>query len=191
MTNQPQPLYPRLPVSRRQLFGIGAGAAAAFGLAACGVGSSSGSSGAAGSGTAGGTLTMGLAATPDTLVGWGLPDGLAALRYVPDTLHAPELRGPLALQLSGPNPLRAGATPVRLRITLGTNAAPANYRVRVFDASGRVVRDLGAGSLAPGSARDLVWTGDDTRGHALAPGLYFVSVDGASRLAAARVIVLR
>jgi subtilisin family serine protease len=131
------------------------------------------------------------AANPDTLVGWGLPDGLAALRYVPDTLHAPELKGPLSLQLSGPNPLRAGATPVRLRITLGTNAAPASYRVRVFDASGRVVRDLGAGSLAPGSARDLVWTGDDARGHSLAPGLYFVSVDGASRLATARVIVLR
>jgi serine protease AprX len=131
------------------------------------------------------------AANPDTLVGWGLPDGLAALRYVPDTLHAPGLKGPLALQLSGPNPLRAGATPVRLRITLGTNAAPANYRVRVFDASGRVVRDLGAGSLAPGSARDLVWTGDDAHGHSLAPGLYFVSVDGASRLATARVIVLR
>src|SRR6185369_14479482 len=98
----------------------------------------------------------------------------------PDTLHAPELKGPLALQLSGPNPLRAGATPVRLRITLGTNAAPANYRVRILDASGRVVRDLGAGSLSPGSARDLVWTGDDAHGHSLAPGLYFVSVDGAS-----------
>jgi len=63
--------------------------------------------------------------------------------------------------------------------------------VRVFDAGGRVVRDLGAGSLAPGSARDLVWTGDDAHGHPLTPGLYFVSVDGASRLAAARVIVLR
>jgi peptide/nickel transport system substrate-binding protein len=105
MTNQPQPqpLYPRLPVSRRQLFGIGAGAAAAFGLAACGVGSSSGSSGAAGSGTAGGTLTMGLAATPDTLdpgatglaltllismamfdpLVWWLPDGKGGSEFVP------------------------------------------------------------------------------------------------------------
>ena len=131
------------------------------------------------------------AANPDTLVGWGLPDGLAALRYVPDTLHAPQLKGPLALSLSGPNPLRAGATPVRLRISLGTNEAPAGYRVRVFDAAGRVVRDLGAGSLSPGSARELAWTGDDAHGHALASGLYFVSVDGASRLATARVIVLR
>ena len=131
------------------------------------------------------------ASNPDTLVGWGLPDGLAALRYVPDTLHAPDLRGPLALALSGPNPLRAGGTPVRLRISLGQDAAPAGYRVRVFDASGRMVRDLGAGSLSPGSARDLAWTGDDANGHSLAPGLYFVSLDGASRLASARVIVLR
>ncbi len=51
MTNQPQPFQPRLPVSRRHLFGIGAGAAAAFGLAACGVssGSSTGSAGEAAS----------------------------------------------------------------------------------------------------------------------------------------------
>src|SRR6185503_15794149 len=41
--------------------------------------------------------TASRASSPDTLVGWGLPDGLAALRYVPDTLHAPELHGPLSL----------------------------------------------------------------------------------------------
>src|SRR6185369_16920449 len=125
--------------------------------------------------------TASRATNPDTLVGWGLPDGLAALRYVPDTLHAPERHGPLALALSGPNPLRAGGTPIRLRITLGLDAAPAGYRVRVFDAGGRVVRDLGAGSLLPGGASDLAWRGDDASGRSLAPGLYFVSLDGAGR----------
>ena len=131
------------------------------------------------------------ASSPDTLVGWGLPDGLAALRYVPDTLHAPEMHGPLALATSGPNPLRALGTPLRLRISLGTDAAPAGYRLRVFDAGGRVVRDLGAGSLAPGSAFDVTWRGDDASGRPLAPGLYFIALDGAGRLGTARVIVLR
>jgi hypothetical protein len=72
MNDQPKPLPASspglaLPVSRRQLFGIGAGAAAAFGLSACGVGSSSaGGSATAAGGTSGGTLTMGIAAPPDT-----------------------------------------------------------------------------------------------------------------------------
>jgi peptide/nickel transport system substrate-binding protein len=56
-------------VSRRQLFGIGGALAAGLGLApvlaACGTSNSS--SAAAGSGQAGGTLTMGINAPPDTL----------------------------------------------------------------------------------------------------------------------------
>jgi subtilisin family serine protease len=129
--------------------------------------------------------------TPDTLVGWGLPDGLAALRYVPDTLHAPDLHGPLALALGGPNPLRADGAPVTVRISLGRDAGAAHYRVRVFDAGGRAVRELGAGALAPGGQRDLTWRGDDANGHELAPGLYFISLDGAGRHGSARVILLR
>jgi len=61
----------------------------------------------------------------------------------------------------------------------------------VFDAGGRVMRDLGAGSLAPGGAFDIAWRGDDASGRPLAPGLYFVALDGAGRLGTARVIVLR
>lgn len=129
--------------------------------------------------------------TPDTLVGWGLPDGLAALRYVPDTLHAPELRGPLSLKLSGPNPLRAGSAPLAVRVTLGADAAAASFRVRVFDASGRLVRDLASGTLAPGGVRDVSWRGEDERGHSLTPGLYFLALDGAGRRDASRLVVLR
>jgi peptide/nickel transport system substrate-binding protein len=54
-------------VSRRQLFGIGAGVAAGLGLAACGTSSSGGTPAASGSASAGGTLTMGIASPPDTL----------------------------------------------------------------------------------------------------------------------------
>ena len=135
--------------------------------------------------------TASRANSPDTLVGWGLPDGLAALRYVPDSLGAPDLRGPLALALAGPNPLRMGGAPITVRITLGLDAAPAGYRLRVLDAAGRAVRELGSGSLSPGSTRDLVWRGDDAAGRTLVPGLYFVLMDGAGRRESARVIVLR
>jgi peptide/nickel transport system substrate-binding protein len=60
-------------VSRRQLFGLGAGVAAGLGLVACGTGtggtgaSASSAATASGSAKAGGTLTMGIASPPDTL----------------------------------------------------------------------------------------------------------------------------
>lgn len=102
MIDKSQPLEPHPPVSRRQLFGIGAGVAAAFGLAACGTGSASGSS-AGGASASGGTLTMGIASTPDTLdpgatglaltllismamfdpLVWWLPDGKGGSEFVP------------------------------------------------------------------------------------------------------------
>jgi peptide/nickel transport system substrate-binding protein len=102
MNDQPQTLQLRQAVSRRQLFGIGAGVAAALGLAACGT--SSGTGGAAGGASvAGGTLTMGIASTPDTLdpgatglaltllismamfdpLVWWLPDGSGGSEFVP------------------------------------------------------------------------------------------------------------
>jgi peptide/nickel transport system substrate-binding protein len=88
-------------VSRRQIFGLGASVAATLGLAACGTSSGSGSSG--GASAAGGTLTMGIASTPDTLdpgatglaltllismamfdpLVWWLPDGSGGSQFVP------------------------------------------------------------------------------------------------------------
>ena len=53
-------------VSRRQVFGIGAGVAAGIGLAACGS-SGGGAPAASGPAKSGGTLTMGIASPPDTL----------------------------------------------------------------------------------------------------------------------------
>jgi len=99
MIDQSQPPQ---PVSRRQLFGLGAGAAAVLGLAACGSSAGSGTAGS-GSSVSGGTLTMGIASTPDTLdpgatglaltllismamfdpLVWWLPDGSGGSRFVP------------------------------------------------------------------------------------------------------------
>ena len=100
MTDQSQSL-----VSRRQIFGFGAGVAAALGLAACGTssGAGTGSASSGGAAVSGGTLTMGIASTPDTLdpgatglaltllismamfdpLVWWLPDGSGGSKFVP------------------------------------------------------------------------------------------------------------
>lgn len=134
--------------------------------------------------------TASRAASPDTLNGWGIPDGLAALRYVPDTLHVPDLDAPLSLRLEGPNPLRAGAR-TSVRLALGALQPGARYRVRVLDAAGRVVREIAQGSIAPGGTLNLPWQGDDAHGRALTPGLYFLALETEGRTRSARVVVLR
>lgn len=135
--------------------------------------------------------TASQAAQPDTLLGWGIPDGLAALRYVPDTLNVPDPNGPLSLRFSGANPLRGSGPAATVSLSLGVGSPPAAYRVRVFDAGGRVVRELVAGTLNPGGSLSFPWRGDDARGRTLVPGLYFLALEGAGRRDAVRVIVLR
>src|SRR5262249_6077534 len=43
--------------------------------------------------------TASQATRPDTLLGWGIPNGLAVLRYVPDTLHVPGNTSDLLLRV--------------------------------------------------------------------------------------------
>jgi hypothetical protein len=128
--------------------------------------------------------------SPDTLLGWGIPNGLAALRYLPDTLGiAPGT--PLSLHFAGPNPLRAGARGT-VTLSLGSAASEAGYRVRVLDAAGRVVRVLGSGRLMPGTRLSLPWDGTDQDGRTLVPGLYFLDVEEAGhRHQTVRIAVLR
>lgn len=46
-------------------------------------------------------------------------------------------------------------------------------QIRVYDAAGRLVRDLlSSGATGPGSLR-LVWDGRDNRGQAVASGVYY------------------
>lgn len=130
------------------------------------------------------------AATPDTLTGWGIPDGLAALRYRPDTLGVPDGPGPLALAFSGPNPMRPGQA-ARVRFALDAGRPASSYRLRVLDAAGRQVRDLGTGALGVGGVIDRTWSGDDASGRAVVPGLYFLVLDAAGEQRSARVVVLR
>jgi subtilisin family serine protease len=135
--------------------------------------------------------TASQASSPDTLTGWGLPDGLATLRYVPDTLDVPDSPGTtLSFSNAGPNPVRTG-TPAVFRLALGAEASERRYRLRVYDAGGRWLRDLAGGNLAPGATLHIRWHGDDANGRAVAPGLYFLDLESAGAHTTERVVVLR
>ena len=57
----------------------------------------------------------------------------------------------------------------------------ADVRVQVYDVTGRVVGEMHAGRLDPGTYR-LEWDGTDGEGHASGPGVYFASLQVDGRL---------
>ncbi len=81
-----------------------------------------------------------------------------------------------------PNPMR---TQSRIRLSIVGDgpllSGAQRVTVRVFDASGRLVRDLHDGELPPGE-HELAWDGRDDRGIAVKPGVYFgrTALDGAT-----------
>ena len=108
---------------------------------------------------------------------------------------APALPGRIALTVA-PNPARG---PVVLRGDWSggvAGAEPGAARFVVFDASGRVVRDLGAiarpggsgaGSTAPFA---VTWDRRDDAGSRVPPGLYFAQVTVAGKREARPVVVV-
>lgn len=140
-------------------------------------------------------LTASQATTPDNRVGYGIPDGAAVLRWIPDTASVPELP-PLALglRLTGPNPMTPAAP--WTRVDFGVGAGAGEPRLRVFDAQGRlVVRDL-PGRRNPADAGSSLaltatWDGRDDGGRLLRAGLYFITLEAGDRRSAVRVISLR
>ena len=140
-------------------------------------------------------LTASQATAPDDRVGYGIPDGAAVLRWIPDTASVPALPPlTLGLRLTGPNPM----TPARpwTRVDFGAGPGAGTPRLRVFDAQGRlVVRDLAsrrnpalAGNGLPLTA---TWDGRDDDGRLLRAGLYFITLEAGDRRSAVRVISLR
>ncbi len=141
------------------------------------------------------------AATPDTVYGHGLPDGLAALRWTPDTAIVPPPPPPplpagfIVFAFAGANPARFGGPATPIRLALGTDApARAPARVRVFDTQGRLVRELWSGELRrgePPSPPLAAWDGVGDDGHALRSGVYFLAAEAAGRISTLRLVYLR
>ena len=131
--------------------------------------------------------TASQANSPDNAKGYGIPDALAAYNALQTVVGVP--RGPLAIRLSGPNPLRAGQNMV-FQLSPGSTAARAGV-VRVLDGQGRIVRHLWTGDLGALPAPTAVWDGRDDAGGYVHPGLYFASLQAARDNAGARVVFLR
>lgn len=139
--------------------------------------------------------TASQAEDPDDRLGYGIPDGASVLRWVPDTVSAPDLP-PLAvgLRLTGVNPLTPSA-PVT-RVAFGAGAGLGAARLRVFDAQGRrVVCELpgsrNAAAAADGLPLTATWDGRDDSGRLLHAGLYFITLEAGGKRSTVRVVSLR
>lgn len=113
-------------------------------------------------------------------------EGDAALAGNP-AVDAPAVSpGPtvFALRVPRPNPFRDLAT-----IAFDVPAA-GRASVSIHDVTGRLVRRIVDGEVAAGSHR-AEWTGTDTSGRSVSPGVYFVRMDAGSFRAVRRVVRLR
>ncbi len=137
--------------------------------------------------------TASRATNPDTLYGYGIPNGLAALRWIPDTVVVPPATAPNAIlfALGSANPARLGDGPVLLRLRLGSGYAAASARVTAYDASGRMVRRLWTGTLQPGVELAVAWDGVDAQGRVARSGLYFLRFEAAGQHQVLRLVSLR
>ena len=136
--------------------------------------------------------TASRATNPDTLMGYGIPDGLKALRWSTPGLGVdPEPVAALGMRLLGANPRQTCDATV-VRFALGSSAPPgARARVGVFDAQGRRVAELFSGAITRGSWYEATWDGRDTAGHDAPAGLYFITLEAAGRHSSVRVVSLR
>jgi serine protease AprX len=125
---------------------------------------------------------------PDTLYGYGIANGLAALRWPASVLSVPPPVGLPRITLLGPNPFRSDGAQTRVRFALNKDApGPEPGEVRVHDAQGRVVRRLWRGVLPCGDWLTVSWDGRDDSAGRLSAGIYFIALDVAGYHSAVRV----
>jgi len=91
----------------------------------------------------------------------------------------------LAMHANLPNPFGGAGTLLRFDLP-----QPAPVRLEVFDAAGRLVRTLVAGSLAAGQ-HSVFWNGLDANGHAVGSGVYFSTLDADGRRVGRRMLMVR
>jgi hypothetical protein len=102
----------------------------------------------------------------------------------PTSVLDPESASAFALSLPQPNP-SAGPVTFVAHVEGATDA-----RVRVVDVLGRVVATPFVGTLRSGSTA-LAWSAASDDGVPLAPGVYFVTLESATKRATRRIVVRR
>jgi hypothetical protein len=85
-----------------------------------------------------------------------------------------------------PNPFRG-----QLRIDYVVMPADGKARLCVYDAAGRMVRDLSGGVAATGAVTSMVWDARDERGRVVPSGVYFVRLDTDAHAGAQKAILLK
>ena len=136
--------------------------------------------------------TASRSADPDHRVGWGIPDGLAVLRWDPGAAGLP-VSAPIpgfGLRLVGSNPLRSGDAPLRVEFALAAGEPGTGARIRVYDAQGRSIRELFSGVPLCGTTVAVSWDGRRSDGARARPGLYLVTLESQGARRGARVILL-
>jgi hypothetical protein len=117
------------------------------------------------------------------VVGKTTPSSSTSYQYgteaIPADVADGGLSGAMKLHPAEPNPTREGGT-VRLEL-----ARAQSVRVTIVDPTGRVVRRL-ANDVFPAGEQAITWDGRDERGHAAAPGVYFVRAQAEDGSATAR-----
>jgi len=132
--------------------------------------------------------TASRAGDPDTVYGYGIPEGWRALHWSATGFAA----GALRVSLIGPNPFVARGGPVSVELGLGESVqAPVEGRLRVVDVHGRIVRGLWSGALQAAVPFRATWDGADDDGRDAPPGLYWLALEAVGRVAAARLVLLR
>ncbi len=120
-------------------------------------------------------------------------DGSAALPYANTSEFAPAIPVVGGAGVEGGEPLAFGIAPdganpfhrvaaFRCRIP-----AAAEARLRVFDAAGKLVRDVFAGRLGAGE-HVLLWDGRDGHGREAPPGVYFADFSAGEQRSGRRVV---
>jgi subtilisin family serine protease len=136
-------------------------------------------------------MTASRAGSPDNNYGFGIPNGLAVLRWTPDTAGVPPGTPTLDFALLSANPVRIGEGDVTFRVNAPALAAGGTGRVQLYDVTGRRLRTVWSGTLQPGHSHDVSWDGTDRGGRTLASGLYFLTLETPGHRATLRLALLR
>ena len=100
--------------------------------------------------------------------------------------------GPIQATVPFPDlALRIGKNPAQPPLAIAADLPRAGkLRLRVFDASGRVVRELVHRDLPPGS-HQVDWDGRDQRGPTAPSGVYFVVMELGAEVRREKLVLIR